>query len=236
LYEFRNVISSVFFLCRLYENTQNKKLGNKFYIDLVVREPGINFTLAEFNLDADEAMMCLSKEDLEKNVCQNYAVYGSCAHMVSKKCAKIHSVDEILKIELVTKQKRSKKARVENPVPGADKEEQTPENEKLVDDSIGLVGNHTHSAGLDAFMTGYIMLNYLNKFGKFKVKSGEEDAASSSCDILNLNRFEGLENFHSNVYLTGKDYPLMVKKSNFTSLSHNHQDKKARISTMSNKN
>ena len=96
--------------------------------------------------------------------------------------------------------------------------------DETVDDAIQVACNHTHSAGLDAFMTGYIMLTYLNKFGKFKLKTNTNES-----EIVNLNQFEGLESFQSNVYLTGKDYPLMVKKSNFTSLSQNHQDKKARL-------
>ena len=86
--------------------------------------------------------------------------------------------------------------------------------------------NKTHTAGLDAFMTGYVMLNYLNKFSKFERKNSNE----SSCS---LEQFVNLSEFNFSVYLSGKDYPLIVKKSNFASTSLNHQEKKQRTAGMS---
>jgi len=63
--------------------------------------------------------------------------------------------------------------------------------------------NKGHTAGFDAFMTGYIFAHYLCKF--------------SSC----------LSDLRNKVYLSGKDMPLLLTKSQFTKNSKQHSDLKA---------
>ncbi len=59
-----------------------------------------------------------------------------------------------------------------------------------------------HNAGLDAFMTGFIYLNYINKFTKFQI---QDSASQSDSNILQVRLIEGLEaKFRNNVYLIGE--------------------------------
>jgi target of EGR1 protein 1 len=221
------LLFSVFlYYLRLYENTQNKKaVGNKRFVDLIAYgETSGFFTLADFNLDLYETV-ALAREELEERLCKNYSVYGYCDRVASKKCVKVHCVDEILKIELTKKLKNNKKLKLESEVVS----KQPSESNSVSSVNITPVENKTHSAGLDAFMTGYVMLNYLNKFGKFQLKFDYDLTQRQLSDFVDLNEFMGSGEFQNNVYLTGKDYPLMVKKSNFTSLSQNHVEKKARL-------
>ena len=190
------------------------------------------FYLSDYDLDISE--LTLNREDLEKSACKNFSLYGYCAHVLSKQCNKLHSVDVIIKIELLKKLKKNKKPKSENATSIAsqdltDIESNKTERENATDELN--FDNQIHSAGLDAFMTGYVMLSFLNKFSKFKLKKKE-----SLSVVTNLNNFSELESFQFNVYLTGKDYPLMVKQSNFASLSHNHLEKKKRILINKTKN
>jgi hypothetical protein len=84
--------------------------------------------------------------------------------------------------------------------------------------------NQAHSAGLDAFMTGYSMLNYMNKFTKFR-----RDICGQT-EIVELSEIYQLElRFRNNIYLAGKDYPLVVTKSNFATTSVNHRNKQEKL-------
>lgn len=82
-----------------------------------------------------------------------------------------------------------------------------------------------HNAGVDSFMTGFVMLYYINKFSQFKAKS------NTTTTTISLNDFVDFDRFASNIYLTGKDYPFMVKKSFYSSTTVKHQNKKIKIDT-----
>lgn len=84
-----------------------------------------------------------------------------------------------------------------------------------------IIENKPHNAGLDAFMTGYVMLNYINRFSKFKTIDNMDQ------DIIQLGHFDAFESrFRNNVSLAGKDYPLTICKSNFATISTKHKEKK----------
>ena len=194
----------------LYENTLNKhkqKIGQKF-IDLNFNCLNVNASrLLDFKLNLKSEFDCSEKE----KICKNYSVYGYCN---VDACAKSHDIEIILRSDLMKKDKQNVqklKALQEN---GQD--------EQICQDEILHTANKAHTAGLDAFMTGYIMLNYLNKFSKFELIS--QFAAGQ----YRLDQFLNMSDFNFNVYLSGKDYPLKIAKSNFATTSLNHQEKKQR--------
>ena len=67
-----------------------------------------------------------------------------------------------------------------------------------------------HRAGYDAFMTGLIYAVYLSQ-----IEASERDRK--------------IGDWKNKLYLSGKDYPLSVSKSNFVKQSKEHLDKIARI-------
>ena len=73
-----------------------------------------------------------------------------------------------------------------------------------------------HRAGFDAFMTGFILTSLLCDRGLF-------DKSQSTID------FSQLTDVLNNVYLSGKDIPLQVRKGSFAKTSKNHEEKRSRI-------
>lgn len=100
----------------------------------------------------------------------------------------------------------------------------TPESKQQVEESGPSIDGDqcVHSAGLDAFMTGYVMLAYVAKYST--TKSDQKTKTR-----IKLNDLDGLERFVNNVYLSGKDYPFCVQKSHFVACSSNHQAKKIKL-------
>lgn len=88
------------------------------------------------------------------------------------------------------------------------------------------MSKNLHNAGFDSFMTGFVMLYYIRKFSQFKAKSN-----TTTTTTISLNDFADFDRFASNIYLTGKDYPFMVKKSLYSSATVKHQNKKIKIDT-----
>ncbi|XP_064625343.1 target of EGR1 protein 1-like [Lineus longissimus] len=78
-----------------------------------------------------------------------------------------------------------------------------------------------HRAGFDAFMTGYTLASAVLKCGKLSVLQ------TSSSDVkladLQLNKLK------NNVYLSGKDMPLKITKSNFSKTSKEHRVKYVKL-------
>lgn len=74
----------------------------------------------------------------------------------------------------------------------------------------------THRASCDAFMTGFIMATYI--------------ATLAPPPEINspfiLNECSGAFQISNRIFLSGKDQPLIIQKSNFTSTSKAHQQKK----------
>lgn len=188
----------------LYENTQKKSFTRKTtYVEILFPlNEQTCLKLSEFNLDL--------KRDLlnEKKICSNYSMHGYCAKIET--CNKSHDINLIIQAELLKKKPR-KSYQIES-----ESNESNPK-ETLVDEAKNEI-NKAHSAGLDSFMTGFILLNYINKTCKFE--TGLENFEPT----LNLNSLN-LESIKNKIYLTGKDYPLMVRKSNFATTSLNHKEK-----------
>lgn len=176
--------------------------------------------LSDYDIDLDKLVCSFekTKDQIEASICKTYSVYGYCTNLINKKCTKTHDIETIIKLELFKKEKLKRRKLKAKQQSLETEEEFIEENENL--------NKIRHNAGLDAFMTGYVMLNFLNKFTKFKLKN---DVISPN-NKNSLNEFDGLDNFNFNVYLTGKDYPLIIQKSNFSSLSLNHEEKKLRLS------
>ena len=135
-------------------------------------------------------------------------MYGYCKKIET--CPKSHDINSIIQTELNAEQRKKK-------------------NKKLAKYSIieksnepsEKIENKPHSAGLDAFMTGYIMLNYINRFSKFKITDNLDHEKPE------LSHFDFCETrFKNNIALAGKDYPLSICKSNFATISIRHKEKK----------
>lgn len=210
----------------LYENSQMKSNIQKKYVDL-------KFDFDSSSLADFEKFICKKEEipadiSIKKLICNTYSVYGYCP--VIESCKKSHDINLIIHAELNSGQKKKKNKEhlmnIENCTENVEKSEDivdnTESNKKV---------NHSHSAGLDAFMTGYVMLNYINKFTKFnKIENEEELEVNNVSKVLHFYEIEKLESsFKNNISLAGKDYPLVVSKSNFTSISTNHKEKKERL-------
>ena len=178
--------------------------------------------LLDYKLNLDE------ETDLKSvKLCKNYSVYGYCN---LDACGKSHDIELILKNDLMRKEKLNLQK-----LKAIQESDTKNDNKEASQQLSSATMNNVHTAGLDAFMTGFIMLNYVNKFSKFVTKEESTNQVISGTinNVVPLKQFSNLDEFNFNVYLTGKDYPLIIKKSNFASTSLNHQEKKQR--TMSNK-
>ena len=69
-----------------------------------------------------------------------------------------------------------------------------------------------HRAGFDAFMTGFVFAFFAARYG-----TAGDDAAFD------------MDEFKNRVFLSGKDFPLTVAKSNFAKYSKEHTEKFERI-------
>jgi hypothetical protein len=178
-----------------------------------------SFVLSDYETKAETQ---ISNDQIEKEpeICQTFASYGYCS---AKSCIKLHDVDFILQVELVKKQqKKAKKQKI-----NLNQIAKTSEAVKTIENNPILSENKIHNAGLDAFMTGFIMLSYVNKITKYRFDECIQKNITQS-RFLKLNMLDHLDYLKFNVYITGKDYPLMIKKSNFSSYSQNHFNKKKR--------
>jgi hypothetical protein len=166
------------------------------------------------------------------HLCHTYSVYGYCQNIET--CTKSHDINLIIQNELL-EEKRKKRKRQKNRKSIDIEEEITEINvEFKAEDENRKADNQPHSAGLDAFMTGYVMLNYINKFTKFE-KSKADEIYSEKVLLKDIHKLESL--FRNNISLAGKDYPLVVAKSNFISISNAHREKKERLNNnVKNKN
>jgi len=183
--------------------------------------------LSDFKIDLSTCfeLFSLNKTQLDELVCKTYSIYGYCANV--KTCAKSHQTDEIIKIEMVKKLKKNKNFDMSSVQictdSSSEMKNQLLKESSFVENDLNI--NKTHSSGLDAFMTGYVMLHFVNKYSLFKYKCNP----TQSTDLTNLNDFENLDSFKFNVYLSGKDYPLLVKKSQFSKTSLSHQEKRLKL-------
>lgn len=77
--------------------------------------------------------------------------------------------------------------------------------------------NAGHTAGFDAFMTGYIFATAIAEISGAQVKEELKITGGQ------------LSVWRNKIYLTGKDVPLSVAKSNFASVSNFHKEKHKRL-------
>jgi len=195
----------------LYENTQiktNTKLDVSFLISDNNKD---SLQLSDFQMDS-------KKEPINKKICHNYSTYGYCSRIET--CEKSHDVNLIIQAEVNKKKPKLTKKDVEETTII----EIEISSETLAGAATHNQQNHAHTAGLDSFMTGYVMLHFINKLTKFKILPHTNSTETIQPSYL-MEEFD-LALFKNKVYLNGKDYPLMVLKSNFASTSTNHKEKR----------
>ena len=209
----------------LYNNTQAKLSQSNKHL---VLEFDNSMRLSDFKMESCKSTV-LNKQEQRDKLCATYSVYGFCTRIET--CSKSHDINLIIQTELnsASRKKRSKlksKPPADNETPANDANNlATTSDSASVQDEPTTKQNQSHSAGIDAYMTGYVLLNYINKFTKFKL---DQEIEMKNAGIQ-FGRICSLEShFKNNIYLVGKDYPLIVCKSNFASISLNHKEKKER--------
>ena len=205
----------------LYNNTQAKLSQSNKHL---VLDFDNSMRLSDFKMDTFKPTV-LNKQEQRDKLCATYSVYGFCTRIET--CSKSHDINLIIQTELnsASRKKRSKlksKSAAANDANNA----ATTSDSASVQVEENTKQNQSHSAGIDAFMTGFVLLNYVNKFTKFKVDPSESLMNSTSIQFSRICSLES--HFKNNIYLVGKDYPLIVCKSNFASISLNHKEKKER--------
>lgn len=195
---------------------------NKRFVEILLKnKPEINTCLSDYTIDLNKNnLRLMTKEQIEKYFCKTFSVYGYCPN--NKVCSKSHDVEDILRLELIKKEKKNlKKIKTDLAVLN--------ESVEYTNFNITFENclNTIHNSGYDAFMTGAAFLCMLNKFNNFKLKD-VCPKTKDNCDYFILDDFDELNQFNFKIYLTGKDYPLLVQKSNFSKTSVNHQEKKQR--------
>jgi hypothetical protein len=176
---------------------------------------------------------------IENNLCKMYCKFGFCSNNERKSCSKLHNTNLILNIEIIkakAKMNNNKKKR-ELKVVEAENDVVNKKNIKLDDEQVNnevlessLVErfdlgscNYAHTSGIDAFMTGYSFVYFLQKFSSLvEIMNDSDDNFIKLCDL-------SLTNWLNNVYLSGKDYPLIINKSNFVTTSTNHKEKMSKM-------
>ena len=87
-------------------------------------------------------------------------------------------------------------------------------NGMCVDGAKSTIRTGSHSAGYDAFMTGFAFAYYVGKYAECRSESETVSFSDVHCS-----------NMTNKICLTGKDIPLQVVKSSFAKTSKNHRDK-----------
>lgn len=180
-----------------------------------------------------------SKDD----ICNIYANHGWCPN--GNSCMKIHNVGIILDVEELSGSKKRKRGKCtkgksklqknvdfgdptlsNGNVQVIDEVKETKDLEVVLDEKILQVptskdGEHlqisttTHRASYDAFMTGFIMAVYLTTI----------KPAPDLSKKFTLAEFPDKSDIANNIFLSGKHQPLLIRKSNFTSTSKEHEQK-----------
>ncbi|XP_074642212.1 target of EGR1 protein 1-like isoform X2 [Tubulanus polymorphus] len=210
----------------------------------------IDFPKYPASCDYVEQRGCSLDSEQNQNVklCECFSNHGWCA--LGKNCPNSHDVDAILRKEdvaLVNKQRkrnRRKRARpgsestigecatVEERVASVTVNDNSnnagltgdcsqessdidiPQNGEQVQSNVVTKSRcEGHRAGFDAFMTGFTMGTFIAKYGK-----------SVSDNPIKLSDF-GIQELVNRIYLSGKDYALQIKKSDFSKPSKGHRIK-----------
>jgi hypothetical protein len=162
--------------------------------------------VVSYLIDEDDSLNDDDNVQLEHKLCETYVKYGYCNQI--DVCDQVHDTKLTVKIENY-KNQRKKNDQV--------KSDLKPIKQRM---PSGIV-SCGHQAGTDAFMTGYIFISFLKNFNKTVV-------TNLSADVAELKKISN-NSWSFNIYLTGKDYPLIINKSSFVHSSLNHSEKFSRI-------
>ena len=162
--------------------------------------------------------------DDNKDICQAFANHGNCKNI---ECVNSHDVDYILAVQEDSKHSRKKKKREKNcddlvrnncddlPQEMVVDVKNTQEDTKKTNASSNTTTGHR--AGMDAFMTGYSYAAFM--WHKAKIEN----------DTITIQDEMQDKNIVNRMYLVSKDFPLMIKKSNFSNNSVSHFEKYTKI-------
>lgn len=198
-----------------------------------------DYCINESNNDNDDGITL-------NDICDTYLKYGFCKLNEKHSCSKVHNTGLIVNFEIRKEQIGGKKRKLKTSnkqVIGDDNnnnnENQKVKNIKLGNENVnnvegncsksselpnglGLVlpsVNSIHNSAIDSFMTGYIFAYFCMKYSNLT-----DIVSNCSNEIIKLDNLNNLNCWLNNVYLTGKDHPLIVNKSSFVKTSMDHQE------------
>jgi target of EGR1 protein 1 len=202
----------------LKKKNENRILHPLTHVQLVFPQYPNSYEFVEY-IKCSPDRNCFIKENTV--VCTAFATHGNCP---STDCPKSHDVDYILAVQESKKSSKKKKKRDNVCDDDVDKSpEDNSKNDVIMEDvncSTKRTNKNTsagHRAGMDAFMTGY---SYA-AFTWHKTKIVNEDAVTP-LEIQD-------QTIANNMYLVAKEFPLLIKKSNFAKNSESHTEKYERI-------
>lgn len=165
-----------------------------------------NIHLADFE-------SCEIVELNENTICNQFYFHGYCKKLLKHQCHKNHDFKRIF----CFKKQKINKIKSEKNIEFVQKEDNSDAKfEKFM---------IKHNAGIDAFMTGYVMLYLTGKISNFEFQSNKHQGIPN----INLENFRDINFFNFNIYLSGKDFPLVIQKSKFHSISIQHKEKKQKL-------
>ena len=199
-----------------------KENGNRYLKSLTRIE--IEFSKYPSSYDFVEYIKCTSTNHPtdDKKVCPAFANHGNCQNI---ECPNSHDVDYILAVQEENQTKKKKKKREKN---GDEVISKTIDDHAIKDAVIKELCCTTtspnksnaaagHRAGMDAFMTGYSYA--ASTWHKTKLVNEESVIPTEIKDEVIVN----------NMYLVCKEFPLLIKKSNFARNSIGHAQKYEKI-------
>lgn len=181
-----------------------KKLKNKNYFEIEFDQ---NIYLEDFQL-------CDEIELSEQSICNQYYLHGHCTKLLDQECHRNHDLKKIFNFYIKKENTKTTKSF------SCFTQKEKKENNCRVESTKMEI---KHNAGIDAFMTGFVMIYLTGKISNFEYNGSLE------MKKINLSSFKEMESFNYNINLSGKDFPLVIQKSKFNSISLQHREKKQKL-------
>ncbi|XP_054162294.1 target of EGR1 protein 1-like [Oppia nitens] len=196
-----------------------RSMNGQTYIDITFTSYSHNLLDIEYQ---DLSTKIASEPNIAIDICLDYANHGWCK--LKDLCKNSHNIDHILDKKNTSKRikkmiRKLKKKNEEQLYEDSNDEHNSSPVEMIVNMNHSRQG--VHSAGYDAFMTGYCFAYYMAVNAKSRQLSSKQLCFKSL----------GISQLVNNIYLIGKDQSLRINASSFAKTSNNHKIKIKRIHT-----
>lgn len=188
---------------------------------------------------AEQPPVPVSISNYPKIICDQYAYHGHCPR--GSRCSQSHDMNRILDRELGQESERKPEVHLDiaDDVNTPLKRQRVDENgiysavskDEMKAPASGVPTTSSHTAYLDAFMTGFVFLyQTLSQWTSLDQK--QEQAQKFDSDHQKQQQEERqlkLEPYRHRLYLIGKSQPLLLKASPFYKCSPSHQQRLAQL-------